>query len=177
MPSRLWCYTSKSAYQTCNKPVYQSYDHALRHQGTFNSGISSNIKMRSYTGIESHHIGKKVSRLSGPDSLLRYRLTSIGNTMTILRPSYLHNGISYSGKTTSSYWIGALNIYTGNRFIWGDGLYIDRLVVVANHRDLYKPVMIQIQRWSTVINWHLLSTELRWLDGRGIPLAPFTNMV
>ena len=27
---------------------------------------------------------------------------------TILRPSYLHNGISYTGKTTSLYWIGAL---------------------------------------------------------------------
>ena len=26
---------------------------------------------------------------------------------TILRPSYLHNGISYTGKTTSLYWIGA----------------------------------------------------------------------
>ena len=27
---------------------------------------------------------------------------------TILRPSYLHNGISYTGKTTSAYWIGTL---------------------------------------------------------------------
>ena len=27
---------------------------------------------------------------------------------TILRPSYLHNGISYTGKTTSLYWIRAL---------------------------------------------------------------------
>ena len=25
---------------------------------------------------------------------------------TILRPSYLHNGLSYTGKTTSLYWIG-----------------------------------------------------------------------
>ena len=25
----------------------------------------------------------------------------------ILRPSYLHNGISYTGKTTSLYWIRA----------------------------------------------------------------------
>ena len=29
---------------------------------------------------------------------------------TILRPSYLHNGISYPGKTTSLYWIGAQGI-------------------------------------------------------------------
>ena len=27
---------------------------------------------------------------------------------TILRPSYLHNGISYTGKMSSLYWIGAL---------------------------------------------------------------------
>ena len=27
---------------------------------------------------------------------------------TILRPSYLHNGISYTGKTASLYWIGVL---------------------------------------------------------------------
>ena len=26
---------------------------------------------------------------------------------TILRPSYLHNGISYTGKMTSLYWLGA----------------------------------------------------------------------
>ena len=26
---------------------------------------------------------------------------------TFLRPSYLHNGISYTGKTTYLYWIGA----------------------------------------------------------------------
>ena len=26
----------------------------------------------------------------------------------ILRPSYLHNGIAYTGKTTSLYWIRAL---------------------------------------------------------------------
>ena len=30
---------------------------------------------------------------------------------TILRPSYLHNGISYTGKMASLYWIRALNEY------------------------------------------------------------------
>ena len=37
----------------------------------------------------------------------QYRKTHCGDK-TILRPSYLHNGISYTGKTTSLYWIGAL---------------------------------------------------------------------
>ena len=49
------------------------------------SGSRFNIKMTSYQYKKSH-CGDK----------------------TILRPSYLHNGISYTGKTTSLYWIGAL---------------------------------------------------------------------
>ena len=35
-----------------------------------------------------------------------YRKSHYGDKM-ILRPSYLHNGISYTGKTTSLYWIRA----------------------------------------------------------------------
>ena len=49
------------------------------------SGSSFNIKMTSYRYGKSHCGGK-----------------------TILCPSYLHNGISYTGKTTSLYWIRAL---------------------------------------------------------------------
>ena len=37
----------------------------------------------------------------------QYRKCHCGDK-TILRPSYLHNGISYTGKMTSLYWIGAL---------------------------------------------------------------------
>ena len=36
-----------------------------------------------------------------------YRKSHCGDK-TILRPSYLHNGISYTGKSTSLYWFGAL---------------------------------------------------------------------
>ena len=43
-------------------------------------------------------------------SSYQYRKSQCGDK-TILRPSYLHNGISYTGKTTSLYWIGALCIY------------------------------------------------------------------
>ena len=39
----------------------------------------------------------------------QYRKSHCGDK-TILRPSYLHNGFSYAGKTTSLYWIRALNI-------------------------------------------------------------------
>ena len=37
----------------------------------------------------------------------QYRKSHCGDK-TILRPSYLHNGISYTDKTTSLYWIRAL---------------------------------------------------------------------
>ena len=37
----------------------------------------------------------------------QYRKSHCGDK-TILRPSYLHNGISYTGKMTSLYWIRAL---------------------------------------------------------------------
>ena len=39
-------------------------------------------------------------------SSYQYRKSHWGDK-TILWPSYLHNGISYTGKTASSYWIGA----------------------------------------------------------------------
>ena len=39
----------------------------------------------------------------------QYRKSHCGDK-TILRPSYLHNGISYTGKMTSLYWIRALFI-------------------------------------------------------------------
>ena len=39
----------------------------------------------------------------------RYKKSHCGNK-TILRPSYLHNRISYSGKMTSLYWIRALSL-------------------------------------------------------------------
>ena len=51
----------------------------------------------------------KIHRYSGPCfninlSSYPYRKSHCGDKM-ILRPSYLHNGISYTGKMTSLYWI------------------------------------------------------------------------
>ena len=39
----------------------------------------------------------------------QYRKSQCGD-QTVIRSSYLHNGISYTGKTTSLYWIRALVI-------------------------------------------------------------------
>ena len=43
-------------------------------------------------------------------SSYQYRKSLCGDK-TILRPSYLHNGISHTGETTSLYWIRALIFY------------------------------------------------------------------
>ena len=40
-------------------------------------------------------------------SSYQYRKSHCGDK-TVIRSSYLHNGISYAGKTTSLYWIGSL---------------------------------------------------------------------
>ena len=60
-----------------------------RYWGSCETGGQFNIKMTSYQYGKSH-CGDK----------------------TILRPSYLHNGISYTGKMTSLYWIRALEAST-----------------------------------------------------------------
>ena len=48
----------------------------------------------------------------------QYRNSHCGDK-TILRPSYLRNGISYTGKTTSLYWIRVLFIYIVNTMAAG----------------------------------------------------------
>ena len=42
-------------------------------------------------------------------SSYQYRKSHCGDK-TVVRSSYLHNGISYTGKTSSLYWIGALGL-------------------------------------------------------------------
>ena len=66
---------------TCESPYLRKTVFILR----WGPGPRFNIRMTSY----------------------QYRKSHCGDK-TILRPSYLHNGISYTGKTTSLYWIRAL---------------------------------------------------------------------
>ena len=67
-------------------------------------------RVLQHQSISSHSVEYPTMRFLGADSIKRCHLTSIGNPIvdkTILRPSYLHNGIPYTGKMTSLYWIGA----------------------------------------------------------------------
>ena len=62
--------------------------HGLAYSNSLSPGPWFDIKMSSYQYRKSHCEDK-----------------------TILRPSYLHNGISYTCKTTSLYWIRAPTVY------------------------------------------------------------------
>ena len=72
---------------------------------------SVKVKKMSETSIDLFAIGVKRAgpRFNKKMSSYQYRKSHCGDK-TILRPSYLRNGISYTGKTTSLYWIGALVI-------------------------------------------------------------------
>ena len=64
-------------------------------------GVWFNKKMPSYQYRKSHHGDK-----------------------TILRPSYLHNGISYTGKMASLYWIRALLLVNKSSYDGGWKLHL-----------------------------------------------------
>ena len=68
------------------EPVYHLSRRLLKR-----SGLRFNIKMPSYQDRKSH-CGDK----------------------TVVRSAYLHNGVSYTGKTTFSYWIRVL----GDLWTW-----------------------------------------------------------
>ena len=60
---------------------------------------------------------------------------------TILRPSYLHNGISYTGKLASLCWIRSLIVvfvsFAGKRVEWNvKGLHTPGIIIDATERPL-----------------------------------------
>ena len=81
----------------CFDNAESSRIHLLRHCLLTPAGFWFNIKMSSY----------------------QYRESNCGDK-TILGPSYLHNGISYTGKMTSLYWFSPLTLisYYNSFMIW-----------------------------------------------------------
>ena len=82
-------------------------------------------------------------------SSYQYRKSHCGDK-TVVRSSYLHNGISYTGKMSSLYWIGALMLFLTKRVRWlGRHLYFvhfsnTRHHVISNlfHKILTKTVSL-----------------------------------
>ena len=80
----------------------------------------------------------------------QYRKSHCGDK-TLLRPSYLHNGISYTGKMTSLYWIRALVVWIHL------GLYYTAPMI---HRvESHKSLMIT---WYRHTEWDNRVAVLRW---------------
>ena len=89
----------------------------------------------------------------------QYRKSHCGDKM-VVRSSYLHNGISYTGKTSSLYWIwpvilvschyrkhwqthcGRVTTYgdmdLGQHWLWGDGLVPSSCTVVVEFKNISK---------------------------------------
>ena len=102
---------------------------------------------------------------------------------TISRPSYLHNGISYTGKMTSLYWIRALEgdlltpLYHYGYFIW-----VSRHLQVTANSTIYSKVYSGWSSKAQVIlkNSYLdLQSALYLLRAGHIytPVASFTKEV
>ena len=91
MFSEIWIKTETFSFKKLHLTMLSAKKNAML-RGFLNlisaPGPHINIKMSSY----------------------QYRKSHCGDK-TILRPSYLHNGVSYTGKTISLYWIGALVPY------------------------------------------------------------------
>ena len=96
-------------------------DHIMQHiyiSSPIPAGISNHMPNKVWNEITYPILysgWNYLSMYAGPwfnkkISSYQYRKSYCGDK-TILRPSYLHNGISYTGKTTSLHWVRALVIW------------------------------------------------------------------
>ena len=92
----------------------------------------------------------------------QYRKSNCGDK-TILRPSYLHNEISYTGKTTSLYWIKAL--VADDLATLGARASAAMLLIEFSHNILTSvpKVLIIIKEW-------------RFIQGSADAICKFNNM-
>ena len=70
--------------------------------------MSSNMATYCHTGQQWLRTSAG-TRLNIKMSSYQYRKSHCGDKM-VVRSSYLHNGVSYTGKMSSLYWIGALTL-------------------------------------------------------------------
>ena len=93
----------------------------------------------------------------------QYRKSHCGDK-TILRPSYLHNGISYTGKMTSLYWIRA-QVFHEEEFKQPVPSQCWEMTenVFINMFPERKPAPQELRASSTVPKNHLRKTLRKWL--------------
>ena len=117
-----YCQCSKSIrYYCCILIVSSSFicDHFLTSFPSSSDVIA--VWRRTHYAEQSQHTrlcgGISAKKTPGPwfnikMSSYRYRKSHCGDK-TVVRSSYLHNGISYTGKMSSLYWIGAQCVSNG----------------------------------------------------------------
>ena len=88
-------------------------------------------------------------------SSYQYRKSHCGDK-TILRPSYLHNGISYTGKTTSSYWIGAQWCFLCHHIVTLAEAVAD---IISTHNKLETPRCIISFVATDALVYHAISIQ------------------
>ena len=111
------------------KSVHDSMSDKCNQIGKLKPGGWINIKMPSYQ-YRKYHCGDK----------------------TILWPSYLHNGISYTGKTTPLYWIGALEWVHAPKILQWNSLKNSNLLIQENIFDNVLWKMSDILFWPQCVN-------------------------
>ena len=84
-------------------------------------------------------------------SSYRHRKSHCGDK-TILRPSYHHNGISYTGKITSLYWIRAL-ISQGSFSSCRQLQSLSQICVLLEY-DKSSCGWVQLWHWRMALAWH-----------------------
>ena len=110
----------------------------------------------------------------------RYRKSHYGDK-TVVRSSYLHNGISYTGKMTSSYWIRALFIFdtypcspaTGTPVKYVNVIHKDLTVYIHKIRNIPEEEINQ-QSFSNPHLWHRVSPSILAWGSRWEGLGYFT---
>ena len=95
------------------------------------------------------------SMTSGPQFNIKttsyqYRKSHCGDK-TILRPSYLHNGISYTGKITSLYWIRALKKVAKIEKIFSGRHVAGTIAIWMNNPVIYIDINGLSPSWGMVI--------------------------
>ena len=81
-------------------------------------------------------------------SSYQYRKSHCGDK-TVVRSSYLHNRISYTGKISSLYWIGALNLVT--KWSWSWMAYCHPLCAMSIGPHILRYSYFKIWLWKSMV--------------------------
>ena len=101
----------------------------------------------------------------------QYRKSHCGDK-TILRPSYLHNGISYTGKMSSLYWIRALFISNDYKvlvvsfppwigFVSAVAVLLNTEIIYFSYESAGETAKISGNKVWILISWHSADTPCR----------------